>query len=44
MAVAPEAVSIEDVEDAARVIAGRVRETPLLSAGELSRRVGRACC
>ncbi len=40
MAVAPAAVSIEDVEDAARVIAGRVRETPLLSAGELSRRVG----
>jgi threonine dehydratase len=40
MAVAPAAVSIEDVEDAARVIAGHVRETPLLPAGELSRRVG----
>src|SRR5918996_6350462 len=40
MAVAPTAVSVGDVEDAARVIAGRVRETPLLSAGELSRRVG----
>jgi threonine dehydratase len=40
MAVAPAAVSIEDVEDAARVIGGKVRETPLLPAGELSRRVG----
>jgi threonine dehydratase len=40
MAVAPAAVSIEDVEGAARLIAGRVRETPLLPAGELSRRVG----
>jgi threonine dehydratase len=40
MAVAPAAVSIEDVEDAARMIAGQVRETPLLPAGELSRRVG----
>src|ERR687896_2140135 len=40
MAVAPTAVSVGDVEDAARVISGRVRETPLLSAGELSRRVG----
>src|SRR5918992_4434328 len=40
MAVTPTAVSVADVEDAARVIAGRVRETPLLSAGELSRRVG----
>ncbi len=33
-------VSIEDVEQAARRIRGRVRETPMLSAGELSRRVG----
>jgi threonine dehydratase len=33
-------VSIDDVEAAARVIAGKVRETPLLPAGELSRRVG----
>jgi threonine dehydratase len=40
MAVTPTAVNVADVEDAARVIAGRVRETPLLSAGELSRRVG----
>jgi threonine dehydratase len=41
VAVAPEeAVTYADVEDAARSIAGRVRETPLLSAGELSRRVG----
>ncbi len=40
MAVVPAAVSIEDVEDAARLIAGRVRETPLLPAGELSRRAG----
>jgi threonine dehydratase len=40
MAVTPAAVSIEDVEDAARVIAGKVRETPLFPAGELSRRVG----
>ena len=29
-----------DVEDAARLLAGRVRETPMLRAGELSRRVG----
>ena len=40
MAVIPTAVGVEHVEDAARVLAGRVRETPLLSAGELSRRVG----
>jgi threonine dehydratase len=40
MAVAPTAVSVAEVEDAARRIAGRVRETPLLPAGELSRRVG----
>ncbi len=36
----PTAVSVADVEDAARVIAGGVRETPLLPTGELSRRVG----
>ena len=41
MAVAPEeAVKFADVEGAARALAGRVRETPVLSAGELSRRVG----
>src|SRR5262245_18375993 len=41
VAVAPEeAVTFTDVERAARALAGRVRETPLLSAGELSRRVG----
>jgi threonine dehydratase len=40
MAVAREAVSAADVEDAARLIAGKVRETPVLTAGELSRRVG----
>jgi threonine dehydratase len=40
MAVAREAVSAQDVEDAARLIAGKVRETPVLPAGELSRRVG----
>jgi threonine dehydratase len=41
VAVAPEeAVTYADVEDAARALAGRVRETPLLSSGELSRRVG----
>jgi threonine dehydratase len=40
MSVVSQAVSVEDVEDAARRIHGKVRETPLLSAGELSRRVG----
>jgi threonine dehydratase len=40
MAVAREAVSARDIEDAARMIAGKVRETPVLPAGELSRRVG----
>jgi threonine dehydratase len=40
MAVAREAVSAADVEDAARLIAGKVRDTPVLPAGELSRRVG----
>jgi threonine dehydratase len=41
MAVARgESVTEREVEEAARVIHGRVRETPLLSAGELSRRLG----
>jgi threonine dehydratase len=40
MAVAREALSARDVEDAAGRIAGKVRETPVLPAGELSRRVG----
>ena len=40
MSVASQAVSIEEVEDAAGRIRGKVRETPMLSAGELSRRVG----
>jgi threonine dehydratase len=34
------AVEVEDIERAARLIAGEVRETPVLPAGELSRRVG----
>jgi threonine dehydratase len=34
------AVTAEDVERAAQLIAGEVRETPILPAGELSRRVG----
>jgi threonine dehydratase len=39
--VAPEeAVTFADVEAAARALSGRVRKTPLLTAGELSRRVG----
>jgi threonine dehydratase len=40
MSVAPEAVTHADIEDAARTIAGHVRETPMLPAGELGRRVG----
>jgi threonine dehydratase len=40
MSVAPETVTQEDIEDAARLIEGQVRATPLLSAGELGRRVG----
>jgi threonine dehydratase len=40
MSVAPETVTSADIEDAARLIAGHVRETPLLAAGELSRRIG----
>jgi threonine dehydratase len=39
MAVA-DAVTLRDVEEASRLIAGTVRETPLLPAGELGRRVG----
>jgi threonine dehydratase len=35
-----DAVTVRDVEEAARRIAGEVRETPLLPAGELGRRVG----
>ncbi len=38
--MAPDAVRVQDIEDAAGLIAGQVRETPLLSAGELGRRVG----
>src|SRR5215210_5329836 len=37
---AEDAVTADDVERAAGSIAGQVRETPLLAAGELSRRVG----
>ena len=40
MSVASQAVSVEDIEAAEARIAGKVRETPMLSAGELSRRVG----
>jgi threonine dehydratase len=40
MAVAGVTVEEKDVREAAALIAGRVRETPLLSAGELSRRLG----
>src|SRR5215211_6631886 len=40
MAVAGPTVTEEDVEGAAGLLAGRVRETPLLPAGELSRHVG----
>ena len=40
MAVAGPTVTEPDVEDAAALLAGRLRETPLLPAGELSRRVG----
>jgi threonine dehydratase len=35
-----ETVAIDDIEQAARRVAGLVRRTPLLPAGELSRRVG----
>jgi threonine dehydratase len=40
MAVADRTVTGADIEEAARLIKGRVRETPLVPAGELSRRVG----
>jgi threonine dehydratase len=40
MAVAHSTLTDGDVESAARLIAGRVRVTPMLPAGELSRRVG----
>jgi threonine dehydratase len=40
MAVARSILMEQDIEGAARLIAGRVRETPMLPAGELSRRVG----
>jgi threonine dehydratase len=40
MAVAGPTVTERDVEDAVGLLTGRVRETPLLPAGELSRRVG----
>src|SRR5215204_3818170 len=38
--VPSQAVSVEDIEQAADRLRGKVRETPMLSAGELSRRVG----
>ena len=38
--VAPDPVTVQDVEDAAGLIAGQVRATPMLGAGELGRRVG----
>ena len=40
MAVVGSTLNERDVEDAARLLSGRVRETPLVTAGELSRRVG----
>src|SRR5262245_23965522 len=40
MAIAREAVTAHDVESAAQLVSGRVRETPLVPSGELSRRVG----
>ena len=39
-AAVADAVTVSDVEEAARLIAGDVRATPLLPAGELGRRVG----
>ena len=44
MVVAPDAVSVQDVEDAAGLIAGHVRETPLLAAGELGGGWAPGCC
>ena len=38
--VQPQAVTLEDIQRAAERIQGRVRNTPLLPAGELSRRLG----
>jgi threonine dehydratase len=40
MAVVERALGERDLREAADLIAGRVRETPLFSSGELSRRVG----
>jgi threonine dehydratase len=40
MAVTPQAVTARDIDDATRLLAGRVRETPMLPSGVLSRRVG----
>jgi threonine dehydratase len=40
MALTREAVTRQQVEEAARLLDGRVRETPVLPSGELSRRVG----
>jgi threonine dehydratase len=41
MAIVPgESVTERDIEEAAELLRGRVRETPLLPAGELSRRLG----
>ena len=40
MSIAPDTVTPADIEDAARAISGRVRDTPLVPAGELGRRVG----
>src|SRR5918992_865836 len=40
MAVAHSTLTEQDVETAARLIEGRVRETPMVTAGELSRRMG----
>jgi threonine dehydratase len=36
----PESVTADDIERAAELVAGMVRETPVLEAGELSRRAG----
>lgn len=40
MSVTPASVTHSDVEDAAALIAGHVRETPMATAGELGRRLG----
>ena len=40
MAVAPGHIEERQLQEAAEAISGTVRETPVLSAGELSRRVG----